>query len=202
MDTNKTPRKTVWEDIKGTLADGQEYWVYRDKPWRTWEEQKDKYAKFTDGTVRTFAGFEHMESVEFATENYLPSSLGVAEVLGQCRCLIKFDGLPVYGFVRSEMSDALLHAYKCLDLLRWLRLSLFGNLNPERNLSHLVDRPVYYREVPARVSHYAPVDGTVHLIAEKGHMFPPMGAKGDPRQTAQEDLLSELIRWDRDESDR
>ena len=52
MDTSKTPRKTVWEDIKGTLADGQEYWVYRDKPWRTWEEQKDKYAKFADGTVR------------------------------------------------------------------------------------------------------------------------------------------------------
>ena len=71
MDTSKTPRNTVWEDIKGTLADGQEYWVYRDKPWRTWEEQKDKYAKFADGTVRTFAGFEHLESIEFTTENYL-----------------------------------------------------------------------------------------------------------------------------------
>ena len=76
MDTSKTPRKTVWEDIKGTLADGQEYWVYRDKPWRTWEEQKDKYAKFADGTVRTFAGFEHMESIEFTTENYLGELVG------------------------------------------------------------------------------------------------------------------------------
>jgi hypothetical protein len=201
MNTSKTPRNTVWEDIKGTLADGQEYWVYRDKPWRTWDEQKDKYAKFADGTVRPFAGFEHLESIEFTTENYLGDSLDPAEVLGRCRCLIKFDGLLVYGFVRSGMSDALLHAYKCLDQLRWLRLTLFGNLNPERNLGHLINRPVFYREVPARVSHYAPGDGTLHLTAEKDHMFPPMGTHGDPRKTAQEDLLSELIRWNRDEGD-
>ena len=70
MNNDKLPRKTVWEDIKGRLADGQEYWVYRDKPWHTWEEQKDKYAKFADGTVRHFDGFEHHESLEFTTEFY------------------------------------------------------------------------------------------------------------------------------------
>jgi hypothetical protein len=41
----------------------------------------------------------------------------------------------------------------------------------------------------------------VNLTAERDHMFPPMATKGDPRRTAQEDLLSELIRWNRDESD-
>lgn len=198
MDTSKTPRKTVWEDIKGTLADGQEYWVYRDKPWRTWDEQKDKYAKFADGTVRHFDGFEHHESLEFTTENYLGDSLNPATVSGQCRCLIRFDGVLVYGFVCSEMNDALLHAYKCLSQLRWLRFTLFGNLNPERNLNHLIDLPVYYREVPALVLEYTPQSGSVLLAAEQGHEFPPIRRDLPSTKAAKVDLLSELIRWNRD----
>jgi hypothetical protein len=197
MDTSKTPRKTVWEDIKGTLADGQEYWVYRDKPWRTWEEQKDKYAKFADGTVRPFDGFERMESIEFTTENYLGDSLDPAEVLGQCRCLIKFDGVPVYGFVWWEMSGALLHAHRCLEKLRSLH-GVFGNLNAEPSLNHLINRPVYYREVPALVLEYTPHIGSVLLAAEHGREFPPMRRDLPPTKAAKVDLLSELIRWHHD----
>ena len=88
MNNDKLPRKTVWDDIKGSLVDGQEYWVYRDKPWHTWEEQNDRYAKFADGTVRHFLGFEHLESIEINTENYLSGPLDIAEVKGRCRCLI------------------------------------------------------------------------------------------------------------------
>ena len=27
MNNDKLPRRTIWENIKGKLADGQEYWV-------------------------------------------------------------------------------------------------------------------------------------------------------------------------------
>lgn len=197
MNNDKLPRKTVWEDIKGKLADGQEYWVYRDKPWHTWEEQKDKYAKFADGTVRHFDGFEHHESLEFTTENYLGDSVKPENVSGQCRCLIKFDGVPVYGFVWWEMSGALLHAHRCLEKLRSLH-GVFGNLNADPSLNHLINRPVYYREVPALVLEYTPHIGSVLLAAEQGREFPPMRRDLPPTKAAKVDLLSELIRWHHD----
>jgi hypothetical protein len=197
MNNDKLPRKTVWEDIKGKLVDGQEYWVYRDKPWHTWEEQKDKYAKFADGMVRTFSGFEHMENIEFTTENYVVSHpIGGAEVQGQCRCLITFDAVPVYGFLCDHMTDALLQAHHCLWELRWLRSVAFGNLNSEKNLNHLINRPVHYREVPASVVGYEPSSGSVVLLANDEHEFPPESQGSSPTKSIQVDLLSKLIRWD------
>src|SRR5271157_2947986 len=120
-------------------------------------------------------------------------SLGRGEVLGQCRCLIKFDGVPVYGFVWWEMSGALLHAHRCLEKLRWL-LSVFGNLNAERSLSHLINRPVYYREVPALVLEYTPQSGSVLLAAEEGHEFPPIRRDLPPTKAAKVDLLTRRSR--------
>jgi len=79
-----------------------------------------------------------------------------------------------------------------LEKLRWL-LSVFGNLNAERSLSHLINRPVYYREVPALVLEYTPQSGSVLLAAEQGHEFPPIRRDLPPTKAAKVDLLSELI---------
>jgi hypothetical protein len=78
-------------DIKGKLADGREFWVFKGEPWEEWKEQKDKYAKFADGTVRRFSGFEETESIELKTENYLTPETGNDHVYGFCRGLIKFE---------------------------------------------------------------------------------------------------------------
>jgi hypothetical protein len=188
-------------DIKGQLADGREYWVFKGEPWDSWKDQKDKYAKFADGAIRKFSGFEEMESVELKTENYLNPETGNNHVYGVCRALIKFNGVPVYGFASNEVGHGLILAYEKLIALRWLRRTLFRDPSPEGMTCTFEDRPVYYREIPARVSCYNVVNGTVHLISEPGHEFPPLSPTVGPTKTMEVDLLSELIRWTREEDE-
>lgn len=194
-------RAQIAPDIKGQLADGREYWVFKGEPWDSWKDQKDKYAKVADGAVRKFSGFEEMESVELKTENYLNPETGNNHVYGICRGLIKFDGVPVYGFLCSEVVHGLILAYEKLITLRWFRRTLFRDLSPEGMARTFKERPVYYREIPARVNCYDVVNGTIHLISERGHEFPPLSPSVDPTKTMEVDLLSELIRWTRDEDE-
>ena len=162
-----------------------------------WEEQKDKYAKFADGTVRPFDGFERMESIEFTTENYLGDSLDPAEVrpmslphqIRRRTCI----WLRVVGNERCPITCAQMLGESFAG-----SHSVFGNLNAERSLSHLINRPVYYREVPALVLEYTPQSGSVLLAAEQGHEFPPIRRDLPPTKAAKVDLLSELIRWHHD----
>jgi hypothetical protein len=189
-------RESLDPGIKGRLADSQEYWLFKDKdkPWDEWKEVKNTYAKFLDGTVRKFSGFEELESVELKTENY--ADLG--SVHGMCRGIIKFDGVTVYGFQSSNVSHGLILAYGYLFKLRWLRRTLFRDLTPDGMRQSFTNRPVYYREVPARVEHYEASNGVVHLIADGDSVcFPRLSSEMQPMKTMEEDLLSECIRWDR-----
>jgi hypothetical protein len=188
-------------DIKGQLADGREFWVFKGEAWEEWKDRKDKYAKFADGTVRRFSGFEEIESVELKTENYLNPETGNDHVYGFCRGLIKFDGITVYGFLSSEVGYGLILAQEKLIKLRWLRRTLLQDLSPEGIANAFNNRPVYYREIPARVRRYDASNGTVHLVAERGHEFPPLASNLDPLRTMEVDLLSELIRWAREEDE-
>ena len=197
----KKRRKPMGPDIKGQLADGREFWVFKGEAWEEWKDRKDKYAKFADGTVRRFSGFEEIESVELKTENYLNPETGNDHVYGFCRGLIKFDGITVYGFLSSEVGYGLILAQEKLIKLRWLRRTLLQDLSPEGITNAFNNRPVYYREIPARVRRYDASNGTVHLVAERGHEFPPLASNLDPLRTMEVDLLSELIRWAREEDE-
>jgi hypothetical protein len=197
----KKRRKPMGPDIKGQLADGREFWVFSGEPWEQWKDKKDKYAKFSDGTVRRFSGFGEMESVELTTENYLNPETGNDHVYGFCRGLIKFGGVTVYGFLSSEVGYGLILAHEKLIKLRWLRRTLLQNLSPEGIANTFNNRPVCYREIPARVRRYDAANGTIHLIAERGHEFPPLASNLDPPKIMQVDLLSELIRWAREEDE-
>jgi hypothetical protein len=101
----------------------------------------------------------------------------------------------------SEVGYGLILAHEKLIKLRWLRRTLLRDLSPEGMANTFEDRPVYYREISARVRRYDAANGTVHLIAERGHEFPPLVPDLDPTKTMEVDLLSELIRWEREEDE-
>jgi len=182
--------------MKGQLDDGRDFWIFDGKPWDERREQKGKYARFTDGTVHRFSGFEDMESVETKTEDYPSTGNGDDYIKGLCRGQIKFDGVVVYGFLSKELQHGLL-AYGILAKLRWLRRTVLHDLSPEGMAKAFAQRPVWYREIPARVHRYDATNGILDLIAESGHEFPSLG----PEQTTEVVLLSELIRWDREEDE-
>jgi len=167
-------------------------------------KDESRFAQLSDGQAIPFEGREIEERVVFHSYNYYSDKSPHGAVYPGGSVEIYFNNFQVYFFKFSQdLQWALTKAADVLDRLHYFPVpkALYGR---EATDSLLVNRPVYYREMPAVVEEFLGQHGKVRLRAVDERGFPTepwiarMAGMLEYDHKLDVDLLSNLIWWFRE----
>lgn len=152
------------------------------------------YARFKDGSVEGFDGHMMLVGFRYEPSNYLKTSgLSGNEVRKGGQFVVTVNGRDIYSrFCRS--------AERAAGMFFELEPKLFeGPIDWRDPEGWLIDRKIYYQNVPAVITRWLADEGDVIIEAEPGYTFPQQpwhdDFPPDDETSVTDDILSPHIWW-------
>lgn len=185
----------------GKFQDGVKYELFHGEHPHS-RDDNNVYARLKSGVIYEFDGHRIQVKISIETFNYLKSSgLTGDEIKKGGRALIFFDNVLVYGLTFRDPLHVLLEIHQLLPKLFEFPID-WKEVCQEGTHPQIVDRKIYYHDVPATITNWFPEQGCVMIEAVEGRRFPKPAwreeEEEDPHRV-KDDIFSPHIWWFRKE---